>query len=153
MTSESKLAPPVVAVLVADRPGAWFGEVLDALNEQDYENLQVVVVDRGQDRAGGLVLSKIPSAAVRDAASSKGFGEAANTVESMVEGAAFYLFLREDAVLAPDAVTLLVDEALESNAGILGPKVLDWNDSTRIVSMGCLVDAFGVEKPFVESGV
>jgi len=152
VTSESKLAPPVVAVLVTDGLGAWFGEVLDALYEQDYENLQVVVVDRGHDRVAEQVLSKIPAAAVGEAASSKGFGEAANTVQSMVEGAAFYLFLREDAVLAPDAVTLLVDEALESNAGILGPKVLDWNDPTRIVSMGCLVDAFGVETPFVESG-
>ncbi|HJL99069.1 MAG TPA: glycosyltransferase [Acidimicrobiales bacterium] len=152
MTSESKLAPPVVAVLVTDGLGAWFEEALDAVREQDYGNLRVVVVDRGQHRVGEQVLSKIPEAVVREAASSKGFGEAANTVQSVVEGAAFYLFLREDAVLAPDAVTRLVDEALESNAGILGPKVLDWNDPTRLVSMGCLVDAFGVETPFVESG-
>ena len=98
------------------------------------------------------VISKIPEAAVSEVPSSKGFGDAANKVETLVEGAAFYLFLADDTLVASDAVTLLVDEALESNAGILGPKVLDWNDPTRIVSMGCLVDAFGVETPFVELG-
>ena len=152
MTFEPKLAPPVVAVLVTDGSQARFTEVLDGLCEQDYENLQVVVVNRGQDSVRDQVISKIPEAAVSEVPSSKGFGDAANKVETLVEGAAFYLFLADDTLVASDAVTLLVDEALESNAGILGPKVLDWNDPTRIVSMGCLVDAFGVETPFVELG-
>ena len=152
MTLESKLAPPVVAVLITDGLEARFSEVLDGLCAQDYENLQVVVVDRGQDSVRERVISKIPEAIVTQVSNSKGFGEAANKVETLIEGAAFYLFLRDDTFVAADAVRLLVDEALESNAGILGPKVLDWNDPTRIVSMGCLVDAFGVETPFVELG-
>ena len=56
MTFEPKLAPPVVAVLVTDGPGARFGEVLDGLCDQDYENLQVVVVDRGQDSVRDQVI-------------------------------------------------------------------------------------------------
>ena len=66
MTFEPKLAPPVVAVLVTDGSQARFAEVLDGLCEQDYENLQVVVVNRGQDSVRDQVISKIPEAAVSE---------------------------------------------------------------------------------------
>lgn len=152
VTTESKLAPPVVAVLVADTPGQWFGRVLDDLIEQDYENYQVLVINRGPVSTADLVLEKIPSALVSHAPEASSFGEAANQVRDLVEGAAFYLFIRDDTALGPDAISCLVEEALESNAGVVGPKILDWNDPSLILSMGSVVDAFGVSTPIVEPG-
>ena len=136
MSIATNLAPPVVAVLVTKEPGVWFDEVLDGLVAQDYENLRVLAIDRGDQPIASQVLDKIPEAVVTQAADSKGFGDAANRLRSLVEGCTFYLFLHDDVMLAPDAVSLLVAEALESNAGILGPKILDWDDSSRILGMG-----------------
>ena len=152
MSIATNLAPPVVAVLVTKEPGAWFDEVLDGLVAQDYENLRVLAIDRGDRPIASQVLDKIPEAVVAQAADSKGFGDAANKVQTLVEGCTFYLFLHDDVALAPDAVSFLVAEALESNAGILGPKILRWDDPSRILEMGGTIDAFGVLTPYVESG-
>ena len=127
MSIEPNLAPPVVAVLVTKEPGVWFDEVLDGLVGQDYENLRVLVLDRGDRSIASQVLNKLPDAVVTQASESKGFGDAANRARTLVEGCTFYLFLHDDVALAHDAVSLLVAEALESNAGILGPKILHWD--------------------------
>ena len=47
---------------------------------------------------------------------------------------------------------LLVEEALRSNAGIIGPKLVDWADPERIRSLGGSIDAIGVLNPFAEPG-
>ena len=152
MTFESKLVPPVVVVLVTDHSETWQEEVLEGIAEQDYDNLQVVVLHRGQSSIRDQVASFIPDAVVKEVSDSKSFGGTANQIENLVEGAAFYLFLNDSTFLASDSVSLLVAEAVESNAGILGPKILDWDDPSRIASMGSIVDAFGVETAFVEAG-
>ena len=152
MTFESKLVPPVVVVLVTDHSETWREEVLEGIAEQDYDNLQVVVLHRGQSSIRDQVASFIPDAVVKEVSDSKSFGGTANQIENLVEGAAFYLFLNDSTALASDSVSLLVAEAVESNAGILGPKILDWDDPSRIASMGSIVDAFGVETAFVEAG-
>ena len=152
MTFESKLVPPVVAVLVTDHSDISRDEVLEGIAGQDYENLQAVVLHRGQGSIEQQVRAIVPAAVVQEVPDSNSFGDAANRVEKLVEGAAFYLFLDDSTALTSDSVSLLVAEAVESNAGILGPKVLDWDDPSRIRSMGLLVDAFGVETAFVEPG-
>ena len=42
-------APPVVAVVVTCRPGAWLEETLRSLADQDYPELSVLVVAIGDD--------------------------------------------------------------------------------------------------------
>ena len=46
--------------------------------------------------------------------------------------------------LASDAVAALVDEALRSNAGVVGPKIVDWDRPEIIQHAGYDVDRFGV---------
>ena len=46
----------------------------------------------------------------------------------MVDGAAYYLLCHDDIALDPDAVHLLVEEAFRSNAGVVSPKVVSWDD-------------------------
>lgn len=152
MTFESKLVPPVVIVLVVEHSDTCRDEVLEGIAGQDYENLQVVVLHRDQSSIEQQVKSVLPGALVKEVSASNNFGEAANQIEKLTHGASFYLFLDDGTALASDSLSVLVAEALESNAGILGPKVLDWDDPSRITSMGLLVDAFGVETAFVEAG-
>lgn len=152
VTTPQLSAPPVVAVLVAHDPGDWFDEVLGALAEQDYPRLGTLILDSGTTDIAERVSARLPGAAVTKVASDRGYGAVANEVSGLVQGAAFHLFLHDDVALAPDAVRLLVEEALRSNAGIVGPKLVDWHDPERIRALGGSIDAIGVLSPYAEPG-
>ena len=145
-------APPVVVTMVAHEPGPWFDDALRALADQDYPNLSVLVIDAGGDDVISRVADILPSAFVRRIEGNPGFGAAANEVLEVVEGAAFYLFCHDDVAVEPDAVRHLVDEALRSNAGVVGPKLVDWDDPTRLLEVGLTADKTGVVASVVDPG-
>jgi GT2 family glycosyltransferase len=70
----------------------------------------------------------------------------------MVKGASFYLLCHDDVALAPDAIRLLVEEAVRSNAGIVGPKLVQWDDTRRLAAVGLTTDKTGAPAPLVEPG-
>ena len=150
----SASAPPVVAVMVVHDPGPWFDEVLAALAAQDYPNLRLLFLLTGSD--GALeehVRGSLPDAHVRPLPLNPGFGAAANEVTRLVEGdQGFFCFLHDDVALAPDAVSQLVNELYRSNAGVVGPKILEWDDQRRIQSVGLRVDRFGFASGVAERG-
>jgi GT2 family glycosyltransferase len=136
--------PAVVAVLVTRDPGPWFEETLSALAAQDYGELSVLVlVSGGTEDPTPRIASVLPDAFVRRLDDDRGFGAAADEVLSMVEGAAFFLLCHDDCVPEPDAVHLLVEESFRSNAGIVGPKMLRWEDPSLLLHVGMNVDKTG----------
>lgn len=146
-------APAVVAVVVTRNPGPWFDETLAALRAQDYENLAVLVIDAASDvdptpRIAGV----LPDAYVRRLDENPGFGAAVNEVSQIVEGAAFYCILHDDAVPGTRAVSTMVGEALRSNAGVVGAKIVQYDDPRRILQVGESVDKTGERTSTVERG-
>ncbi len=151
--SPGRTAPPVVAVVVARDPGAWFDEVLDGLAAQDYPNLRVLVLDTGRDPAfAARVGARLPEAFIRRAVGHPTYGGAANEALKLVEGAGFFCFLHDDVALEPTAIRLLVEETYRSNGGIVGPKVVAWADPERLLSAGVGADKFGEPAPAVDPG-
>lgn len=154
MEPASTLAPPVVAVMVVHEPGAWFDDVLAGLARQDYANLKTLVLVTGE--AGDLparITAAVPRAFVRAVEHRDGFGRVANEVLRLVEGDnGFFCLLHDDVALEPDAIRLLVEEMYRSNAGIVGPKLVEWNDPTVLQHVGYGVDRFGEIDPLVEPG-
>ncbi len=137
-------APPVVAVVVTHDPGPWLEECLDALGAQDYPNLSVLVVDAASATdPTARVAAALPTAYIRRLDANQGFATAANEVAGVVEGASHYLFLHDDAAPDPDAVRLLVEEAFRSNAGIVGPKLVEWDEPARLLAVGGTADKSG----------
>ena len=148
-------APAVVVVMVAHDPGDWFAETLTSIAAQDYPALSVLVVDAAStDPADlrGRVAAVLPDAHLRRLDENPGFAMAADEALVAVQGASFLLFCHDDVRLAPDAVRLLVEEAFRSNAGIVGPKLVDWSDDRRLLSVGMGADRFGHPAPYVERG-
>ncbi|HEY2563789.1 MAG TPA: glycosyltransferase [Acidimicrobiales bacterium] len=138
------LAPPVVAVIVAHDPGPWFEETLASLGSQSYEELSILVLDAASaEDLTVRVAGVLPDAYVRRFSQNRGFGATANEVTSMVDGAAYYLICHDDVALAPDAVQFLVEEAFRSNAGIVSPKLVSWDDPGRLLEVGMTVDKGG----------
>ncbi|MGI9034379.1 MAG: glycosyltransferase [Acidimicrobiales bacterium] len=146
-------APPVVAVVVASEQGDWFEEALAALGHQDYPNQSVLVIDAGN--AGDpapRVAAVLPDAYLRRASDAGGFARLANDALETVQGSAFLLFCHDDVALAPNAVRLLVEEALRSNAGIAGPKLVGWDDPTGLLDVGLSVDKTAATRSLVDRG-
>jgi GT2 family glycosyltransferase len=138
------LAPPVVAVIVAHDPGQWFDETLASFASQDYAELSVLVLDcASTEDLTVRVAASLPSAYVRRFEQNQGYGATSNEVRSMVDGASYFLFCHDDVALFPDTVHLLVEEAFRSNAGIVSPKVVSWDDPDRLVHVGMTVDKGG----------
>ena len=152
MPSEQRAATPsVTAVVVAHDPGAWFEEALDSIVTQDYPRLDVVVVDGTAE--GGLderVRAIAPDATLIDASDTVGFAAAANTVLETDVESAFLLVCHDDVALSSDAVSVLVTEALRSNAGVAGPKLVEWEHPEVLQHVGFVVDQFAAAADVIE---
>lgn len=147
------VAPAVVAVVVTHDSGPWLEGCLAALGAQDYPNLSVLVVDSGSSTdITGRVAAVLPSAYVRRLDTNVGFGPAASEVLAMVEGASHYLFCHDDVAPDGDAVRLMVEEAFRSNAGVVAPKLVSWDDPSRLLTVGLPVDKSGTPAVVVEPG-
>ena len=85
----------------------------------------------------------LPDAFVRHLPGRPGYGAASNEVLGMVEGAAFFLLLHDDVALDPDAIHKMVEESFRSNAGVVSPKFVNWDDSSVLLHVGMSCDKTG----------
>ena len=158
METDTQLAPSVVAVMVVHEPGDWFDETLDSLAAQDYPNLRTLflVPDADDDEHDALtarIRGVIPTAFVRSVVGNPGFGTAVNDVLRLVDGDnGFFLICHDDIALAPDVVRLLVAELFRSNAGMVGPKLTEWDHPKMLQHVGLGLDRFGEVDPIVDPG-
>ena len=140
--------------MVVHEPGPWFDEVLTGLARQDYANLRSLFLVVGE--VGDLpaqIRSIVPHAFVRGVEGNPGFGAVADEVLRLVEGDnGFFCILHDDVALEPDAIRLLVEELYRSNAGIVGPKLVEWDRPRVLQHVGLAVDRFGEVDPLVEPG-
>lgn len=146
--------PPVVVVVVSRDPDpARFEAVLDGLAAQDHPNCRVLVIDAGSAADPSAAVARaLPDARVLHLDVDEGFGASANRVLDFVEGAELFVFSHDDAVAEPDTVSLLVEVAEDYDAGIVGPKLVDWDDPSRLRQVGMAADRVGTMLPFVEPG-
>jgi len=139
-----ELAPPVVAVVVTHNPGPWLEECLASLTGQDYPKLSVLVVDAASaEPLAARVAAVAPDAYFYRLDDNRGYGPSANVVTRLVEGSTHFLFCHDDVVLEPDCVRRMVGEAFRSNAGIVAPKLVDYDEPDLILQLGLSVDRFG----------
>jgi GT2 family glycosyltransferase len=151
--SSTPAAPPVVAIVVTHNPGEWFEEALTSLAGQDYPALEVLVIDAASDHTvASAVAGVLPKAHIKRLGANPGYGAAANEAIDMVQGAAFYLLCHDDVALAPDGLRIMVEEAYRSNAGVVGPKMVKWDDPRQLTAVGLTVDKIGVPSALIEPG-
>jgi GT2 family glycosyltransferase len=156
--TDPQLAPSVVSVVVVHEPGDWFDETLDAVAAQDYPNLRHLFVTTSTtaddlEAVTERIRRRLPGAFVRGVDGNPGFGAVADEVLRLVEGDnGFFLICHDDIAPAPDAVRTMVTELYRSNAGMVGPKLVDWDEPRRLQHVGLGLDRFGETDPSVEAG-
>ena len=132
--------PPVSIFIVAHNPDEWFGDALTSLAIQDYPNFDVTVLTTGDESEMQIYASEfLPEAQIISVDSDHGYGRNLNSVLELKTEAAFFLFCYHDVALAPDALRLMVEESLRSNAGIAGPKIVNWDRPDELLEIGSSV--------------
>jgi GT2 family glycosyltransferase len=142
----------VAAVVVTRGRGPALEHALQSLGAQDYPSLAVLVVDVGLgDDPAGRVATALPDAFVRRVPNA-GFARAANEALYAVRNANYLFICRDDVVVDPPAVRLMLEEAYRSNAGIVGPKVVDVEHPDVLLEVGRSIDRFGTPHTGIEPG-
>lgn len=146
-------APAVVAVVVTTGPGPDLEATLASLVAQDYADLSLLVLANGDHPdVSNRVAAVAPLAFVKTTLENRGFGAAANEVIGSVQGAAFYLFCHDDVRLSPTAVSAMVEAAYRTNSAIISPKFVGYDDETRLLHVGQMLDRFGAVVERIDEG-
>lgn len=144
-------APAIVAVCITSDEDGDLDVCLSSLAAQNYPNLSILVIDAGHpDPIADRVASIAPDAYLHRLQGTPGFAAAANQALTLVQDATFLLFCRDDVELQERTVTAMAEEMFRSNAGIVTPKLVEWDDPRRLVSVGMGADQFGVAVDLVE---
>ena len=152
-SAATQVAPPVVAAVVVHEPGVWFAETLQALAQQDYPNLQTLFFVTSGSQTADEIRQALPNAIVRTVDGNPGYGPLMNEIGRLVEGdGGFFCLMHDDVALEPDAVSRLMEEMFRSNAGVVGPKLVMWDDPTIVQSVGFGVDRIGEVSSIADVG-
>lgn len=143
--------PAIVAVCITDDPVGDVDACLESLVAQNYPNLSILVIDAGHpEQIADRVAAIAPDAYLHRMQGTPGFAAAANQALTLVKDATFLLFCRDNVVLEERTVTAMAEEMFRSNAGIVTPKLVEWDDPRRLISVGMGADQFGVKVDLVE---
>ena len=146
-------APAVVAVVVTTGSGPGLEAAVASLAVQNYEELSLLVVANGEtEHVTARVAAVAPNAFVRVLEENRGFAAACNEASLMVEGSAFFLFCHDDVRLESDVIQVMVEAAFRTNAGVVTPKVVSYDDPMVLLHVGQTCDRFGVVHERVQLG-
>jgi GT2 family glycosyltransferase len=144
--------PHVTAVVVAHDGAPWLPRCLDALAGQGAD--VVVAVDTGsRDDSLPLLRQAVGHDHVVVVDRRTGFGDAvrqglAHAASLLGDRPAdeqhWYWLLHDDCAPQPGALEALLDTAARSrHVGVVGPKLVDWDDPTRLLEVGLTVSRGG----------
>ena len=150
-------APPVVVAMVVHQPCPWLEDVVASIAGQDYPNLQTLFFLTGTTTATGaetdVIRQSLPAAVIRQVEGNPGYGPLMNEVSRLVEGeSGIFCFMHDDVALDSNAISSMIEEMFRSNAGVVGPKIVMWDDISILQSVGLGADRIGDISPNVEQG-
>jgi GT2 family glycosyltransferase len=142
--------PSVLVVLVVSNGAPWLRESLRSLAGQTHPRLGVVAVDGGStDGSREILQHALGPQRLIALPEDRGLSGALRAALDLpvAKAADYVLVLHDDAALASDAVTRMVEaaEGLRGveRVGIVGPKVVDWDDPAVLREVGRSTDRFG----------
>lgn len=126
-------------------------DCLASLREQEYSNLQILVVDNGStDDSVERIRSAFPEARLIETGKNIGFPSGCNVeLRAALAGSAEFLWLlNNDTVCPPDTLRKLVRRAMASpEAGLVGTVLLHAHDPTKVQAWGEEGSSHGLRFP------
>lgn len=137
----------VLVVLVATNGASWLKECLAGIAGQTHGPLDVVAVDNASGdgsrarlekafgKANVVALDRRAGYARAVAAGVKAAGERAAAADA-------FLFVHDDCAMDPGAVAALVDALGYEDVGIVGAKLVEWDNPEMLQSTGLSIDRY-----------
>jgi GT2 family glycosyltransferase len=146
----------VAIVLVVRDAARWLRDCVQGLSAQTHPRVGIVAVDNAStDGSRDLLRQALGPERVIALAENRGLPGAMRAAldHPAVREADYLLLLHDDTVLAPDAVSRMVDAAEQiEGVGVVGPKVVDWDDPRVLREVGRSTDRFGFPYSPLEDG-
>jgi len=143
-------SPSVLVVLVTRDAVGWLRGCLESLAAQTHPRLGVVAVDNGStDGTLEILRQALGDARVVVLDENRGVAGALTAATQLppAQAADYLLLVHDDAALAPDAVERLLEgaEGIKGveRVGIVGPKIVDWDEPRILREVGRSTDRFG----------
>jgi GT2 family glycosyltransferase len=152
-----KLKPPSVLVVLVVKDGEeWLPQCLMGLAKQSHRRIGVLAVDNASsDRSAEILEAALGPERVIHLTQNTGFGSAVSLAlrSEAAQQADYALFLHDDTFLEAEAVAGLVEAAERiDGVGVVGPKVLDWDQPQVLREIGLATDRFGYPYSPLEDG-
>ena len=149
-TQQSTPVPSVLVALVVRDAEPWLRESLAALAALTYPRLGVIALDNAStDGSHDILVQALGERRVMRFHEDRGLAGSLKAVLeiSAAREADYLLILHDDAAMDPDGVTRLVEAAIGiqgvDNVGVVGAKVVDWDDPRQLRDVGSSADRFG----------
>src|SRR5262245_16180633 len=149
-TSNDVRSPSVLVVLVTRDADRWLRGCLESLAAQTHPRLGVVAVDNASsDGTLELLHQALGEGRVVELGENRGVAGALAAATELAPAriADYLLLVHDDAALAPDAVQRLLGgaEGIKGveRVGVVGPKIVDWDDPRILREVGRSTDRFG----------
>lgn len=127
--------PSVVAIVLNWNGRDVLGDCLRSLLANDYQNLQILVVDNGSnDGSVSLVSDAFPTVQVLSSPTNLGFAAGNNLGirEALQQGIDYLLLLNNDTVVDEKCISRLVDTAETDHYAALNPKIYYFDPPDRL---------------------
>jgi GT2 family glycosyltransferase len=148
--------PSVLAVLVVRDGSAWLRQGLMGLAKQTHPRIGVLAIDNGsKDGSADLLEAALGPDRVVRSPDNLGFSGAVSMAltSEAAQRADYLLLLHDDTILDPTAVAAMVEAAERvEGVGVVGPKVLDWDEPRVLREIGLSTDRFGYPYSPLEEG-
>ena len=140
----------VLVVLVTRDAVGWLRGCLESLAAQTHPRLGVIAVDNGStDGTLEILRRALGDGRVVALGENRGVAGALTAATQLppAQSADYLLLVHDDAALAPDAVERLLEgaEGIKGveRVGIVGPKIVDWDEPRILREVGRSTDRFG----------
>lgn len=153
MASLNAVSPKVTVGLLTCNSENYIEPCLDSLLAQDYENLEIVVLDNhSQDESVNVIQTQYPDIQLVESDENLGFGRGHNQIIGQTDGE-FYACLNADMIFEPNFISSLVRAVSEKPIyGSAGGKLKRWDfkgyleDSGEVREMGKtnFIDSVGI---------
>lgn len=138
------VSPKVVVIVLNWNQPQHTLECVAACRLLKYDSFEILVVDNAStDQSAALFLEQIPDVQVLQNSRNEGYagGNNAGIRRALEMGAEYLFILNNDAAPSSECLSLLIEAAVNHpEAGIMAPKVLQWDHRDRVNSLGTAMD-------------
>lgn len=145
--------PTVAAVLVAYNGARWLPQALAALGSQTHQASHGIAVEvESKDDTGAQLAERFHESAIVRVQAGTGFGDAVRAGLDALPRTEWVWLLHDDCAPAPDALERLLDDAIATNADVVGPKIREWPTLRRLLEVGVSITGTGHRETWLERG-